>query len=60
MLAESKKKTAIKKAAEIIRTFEELAKTDPKINMKKLRQNVLKNLHEENKDIEPSESYWSY
>lgn len=50
----------MEKAAEVIRTFEKLSETDPKINMKRMRKNVLQNLVTNNKDKEPSEAWWSY
>lgn len=59
-IVEYQKKQAIDKATEVIRTFEELAKTDPKIDMRKLRRTVLANLVANNKDKEPSEAWWSY
>lgn len=44
------KKYAVSKAAEVIQLFEKMAETDPRINVKKLRKNVLNNLVERNKD----------
>lgn len=37
-----------------------MAKTDKKINLKKVGKNVLDNLVETHKDKEPSESWWSF
>lgn len=54
------KQNAVDKAAELIRTFEEMAETDTKIDMRKLRKSVLNNLVSNNRDKEPSESWWSY
>ena len=36
-----------------------MAKKDPNINLKGLRKNVLKNLVDRNKEIEPNTEYWS-
>jgi hypothetical protein len=36
-----------------------MAKDDPSVNMKKLRNSVLKNLTVRNKDKEEDEEYWS-
>ena len=43
-ITEFQKKFAIDKAAEVIYTFEKLAIDDKKINMRKLRKQVLNNL----------------
>ena len=57
---EFQKKYAVEKAAEVIKLFEKLAETDVKIDMKRLRRNVLANLVEQNRDKESNEAYWSY
>lgn len=44
------KKYAVAKAAEVIQLFEKMSLTDPRINVKRLRKNVLNNLVERNKD----------
>ena len=43
---EFQKKYAVNKAADVIKLFEKLAEKDTKIDMKKLRRNVLANLVE--------------
>ena len=53
------KKYAIAKAAEVIQVFEKLAEKDPRINIKKLRKNVLNNLVDRNQDKDPNTEYWS-
>lgn len=49
----------VTKAAEVLKIFEKAATTDSKINIKKIKKNVLANLVKRNKDLEPSEEYWS-
>lgn len=53
------KKYAVAQAAEVLQVFEKLAKKDPKINIMKLRKNVLKNLVDRNKALESDTEYWS-
>ena len=36
-----------------------MAKNDPNVNLKGLRKNVLKNLVDRNKELEPNTEYWS-
>lgn len=47
------------KAAEVIQLFERMAEKDPKINVKKLRKNVLNNLVDRNRDKNEDQEYWS-
>ena len=49
----------VTKAAEVLKIFEKAAATDSKINIKRIKKNVLANLVKRNKDLEPSEEYWS-
>jgi hypothetical protein len=53
------KKYAVAKAAEVIQLFEKMAEKDPRINVKKLRKNVLNNLVERNKEMNEEQEYWS-
>ena len=52
------RKYAVTKAAEVIKLLEETAKTDPTIDIKKLRKNVLGNLVERHSD-KADQDYWS-
>lgn len=52
------KKHAVTKAAEVIKLFEETAKTDSNIDIKKLRKNILGNLVERHND-KGDQDYWS-
>ena len=55
------KKYAIKKAAEVIKIFQDIEKEDPKfkVDVKLLRQSVLHNLIEKHKDSGADQEYWS-
>ena len=53
------KKYAVQKAAEVIQLFEKMAETNPAINVRKLRKNVLNNLVERNKEHHEEQEYWS-
>ena len=39
--------------------FEKMAESDPRINVRKLRKNVLNNLVERNKEMNEEQEYWS-
>lgn len=53
------KKLAVEKAADVIKRFEQQAKYDPKVNMKRIRKAVMANLIERNKHLDPNKDYWS-